>query len=325
MIFYHFRQGPGFQTPMRAVIFKSLFVMSLAIGLAGLTACKTVEPIPGDTTAGKYKYKANGKKPKVALVLGGGAARGFAHIGVIRVLEQEKIPIDIIVGTSVGSLIGALYADKKDSFELEWAAFGLQRSDLLDYTLLSASMGPVKGKSLEKFVNKNIATKRIEQLKIPFVAVATDLNRGERIVLDKGLLAPSIRASCSIPGVFQPVNMNGRLLVDGGVVDNLPIAVAREKGADVVIAVDISENITNYKISDVVDVTLQAINIMFEKNVAMKRKDADILLTPDVRNVGLMDFNHKKRLMQAGMTAARKAMPEIKAFIGEQHLVSSAE
>jgi NTE family protein len=256
---------------------------------------------------------ASGNRPRVALVLGGGAARGFAHVGVIRALEQEKIPIDLIVGTSVGSLIGALYAHELNSFELEWTAFTLEKDDLLDYTFMSAGMGPIKGERLEAFVNKKIPVVNIESLKIPFAAVATDLNRGTRVVLDRGPLARAIRASCAIPGVFQPVEHQGRLLVDGGTVDNLPVAVAREKGADIVIAVDISQNVTNYNITNLVDVTLQAVHIMFSENVNQRRRDADVLISPAVGSVAMMDFTQKKRVMQAGMEAGQQAAPAIRA------------
>ena len=264
---------------------------------------------------GQLDPGASGNRPRIGLVLGGGAARGFAHVGVIRALEQEKIPIDLVVGTSVGSLIGALYAHEKNSFELEWTAFSLEKDDLLDYVLLSASMGPVKGERLEAFVNKKVPVANIESLKIPFSAVATDLNRGTRVVLDRGPLARAIRASCAIPGVFQPVEHQGRLLVDGGVVDNLPVAVAREKGADIVIAVDISQNVTNFNITNLVDVTLQSVNIMFSENVSQGRRSADILISPAVGTVAMMDFTQKKRLMQAGIEAGQQAAPAIRAAI----------
>ena len=264
---------------------------------------------------GQLDTGASENRPRIGLVLGGGAARGFAHVGVIRALEQEKIPIDLVVGTSVGSLIGALYAHEKNSFELEWTAFSLEKDDLLDYVLLSASMGPVKGERLEAFVNKKVPVANIESLKIPFSAVATDLNRGTRVVLDRGPLARAIRASCAIPGVFQPVEHQGRLLVDGGVVDNLPVAVAREKGADIVIAVDISQNVTNFNITNLVDVTLQSVNIMFSENVSQGRRSADILISPAVGTVAMMDFTQKKRLMQAGIEAGQQAAPAIRAAI----------
>ncbi|HCU54680.1 MAG TPA: patatin [Gammaproteobacteria bacterium] len=276
-----------------------LGTLLLTVALSG---CVTPVAGPGDGL----------QRPRVALVLGGGAARGFAHIGVIRVLEQEKIPIDLIVGTSVGSLIGALYAHEANSFELEWTAFGLTRDDLLDYALIGATMGPIKGERLEQFVAKRIPVTNIEALKIPFAAVATDLNRGKRVILDHGPLPRAIRASCAIPGVFQPVELGGKILVDGGTVDNLPVSVAREKGADIVIAVDISQNVTNFNITNLVDVTLQAVHIMFSENVSRRRNEADVLIAPAVGEVAMMDFTQKKRLMQAGMDAARASMPALR-------------
>lgn len=286
-------------------IYLSLYIL---VGLS-LTGCANQPVTPSVDPTGTIQ------RPRIALVLGGGAARGFAHVGVIRALEQEKIPIDLIVGTSVGSLIGALYAHEMNSFELEWTAFTLERDDLLDYALLSATMGPIRGERLEMFVNKKIPVTQIEALKIPFAAVATDLNRGTRVVLDRGALARAIRASCAIPGVFQPVEHQGRLLVDGGAVDNLPVAVAREKGADIVIAVDISQNVTNYNITNLIDVTLQAVNIMFAENVINKRRDADVLISPAVGSVAMMDFTQKKRLMLAGIEAGQQAAPAIRQAI----------
>ena len=258
-------------------------------------------------------------KPKIALVLGGGAARGFAHVGVIRALEQEKIPIDMIVGTSVGSLIGAIYASDMNSFELEWTAFTLEKDSLFDYGIMNAfsGMGLAKGDKLEEFVKTKIPTPNIENLKLPFAAVATDLNRGTRVVLDRGSVAKAVHASSAIPGVFNPVDHQGRLLVDGGVMDNIPISVAREKGADIVIAVDISENVANFNITNLVDVMLQSVNIMFNENVKYKKKEADVLITPHVGNVAMLDFTQKKRCMQAGIEATQKAMPEIRKKIEE--------
>lgn len=258
-------------------------------------------------------------RPKIALVLGGGAARGFAHVGVIRVLEQEKVPIDMVVGTSVGSLIGAIYAGDVNSFELEWTAFSLEKDNVFDYGIFSAvtAMGPVKGDKLEEFVKSKIVVANIENLKLPFAAVATDLNRGDRVVIDRGPVARAVRASSAIPGVFNPVEHQGRLLVDGGVVDNIPIDVAREKGADIVIAVDISENVTNFNITNMIDVMLQAVTIITSENTKFRKKDADVLITPAVGNVGMLDFTQKKRCMQAGIEAAQKAMPDIRKAVEE--------
>lgn len=291
---------------------KLLSVLAICL----LAACTTTQP--GHGTAQTIPASEL-PKPKIALVLGGGAARGFAHIGVIRVLEQEKIPVDMVVGTSVGSLIGALYASKPDSFELEWTAFTLEKEDLFDYKILGAftGMGVVKGDKLESFVKSKIPAADIENLKLPFAAVATDLNRGTRVVLDHGPVSLAVHASSAIPGIFEPVPHQGKLLVDGGLMENIPISVAREKGADIIIAVDISENVVNFNITNLVDVTMQAVNIMFDENVKNKKKDADILIAPDVGDVAMLDFTQKKRCMQAGIDAAQKAMPEIRKKIEE--------
>jgi NTE family protein len=289
---------------MKALVF--LFVV------LSLASCQTVEgpaPLPGGELP----------RPRVGLVLGGGAARGFAHIGVIRALEQEKVPVDLIVGTSVGSLIGAIYAADANSFELEWTAFKLERDNVIDYGILNAltGLGVARGDKLEEFVKSKVPVQNIEDLRIPFAAVAADLNRGTRVVLDKGSVARAVRASSAIPGVFQPVEHQGKLLVDGGVLDNIPASVARERGADIVIAVDIGENVANFNITSIIDVMLQAVTIMGAENAKYKRKDADVLIAPKIGDVGMLDFTQKKRCMQAGIDAARAAMPEIKQKIDE--------
>ena len=287
-------------------------MLLLGMALFLLDSCQTVEgpvvPQTGEVT-----------KPKIALVLGGGAARGFAHVGVIRALEQEKVPIDLIVGASVGSLIGAIYAYDMNSFELEWTAFLLEKDSLFDYGMFTAftGMGVAKGDKLEEFVKSKVPVVNIEDLKMPFAAVAADLNRGTRVVLDKGSVARAVRASSAIPGVFPPVDHQGKMLVDGGVIDNIPVSVAREKGADIVIAVDISENVINFNITNLLDVMLQSITIMGAENAKYKKKEADVLISPKVGDVGMQDFTQKKRCMMAGIEATQKAMPDIKAKIEE--------
>jgi len=257
------------------------------------------------------------RRPKVALVLGGGAARGFAHVGVIRVLEQEKIPIDLIVGTSVGSLIGAIYAHDVNSFELEWTAFTLEREDLFDYGLFTVftGLGAARGAKLEEFVRNKVPVEDISQLKIPFAATATDLNNGIQVILDSGPVDVAVRASCAIPGIFEPVAREGRLLVDGGVLDNLPVQAARDKGAEIVIAVDVSSEVKNNEISNVLEVMVQSIHIMSYDNIKRGRRDADILISPKVGTVGMLDFSKKKECLQAGIEAARLALPEIRKII----------
>ncbi len=290
----------------------------LIAGLVLLTACQTAPPITVPPPPVVQVVQGPPPKPRIALVLGGGAARGFAHVGVIRALEQEKIPIDMVVGTSVGSLIGAIYATDLNSFELEWTAFQLEKEDLFDFGVISAvtGMGFAKGDKLEAWVKGHIKAANIENMKLPFAAVATDLNWGHKVVLDKGSLARAIRASAAIPGVFEPVRHQGKILVDGGVVDNIPISVAKARGADLVIAVDISANVANTNITNLLGVTLQATNIMFALNVEQSKKDADVLITPaGIGDIGMLDFTQKKRCMQAGIEATQKATPAIRKVI----------
>jgi len=285
-----------------------LKITCMVIALFALS-CKAVTPAPEDIAAPK--------KPKVALVLGGGAARGLAHVGVIRILEQEKIPIDIIVGTSVGSLIGSVYASHANSFELEWEAFKVTKDDIFDFTIISSRMGPVKGDRIEEFVNKVVPVKNIEEMRIPFIAIATDLNTGEMVIIDKGSVAKAVHASSAIPGVFHPVNYLNKTLVDGGVVNNVAVDVARQRGADIVIAVDVSGNVVNYEITNLFDISLQAVNIMGNEIAKFKIKDADVIIRPAVGNVGMLDFDQKKRCMTEGIAATQKAVPAVKNKMDE--------
>jgi NTE family protein len=253
--------------------------------------------------------------PRIALVLGGGAARGFAHVGVIRVLEQEKIPIDMVVGTSVGSLIGSIYADTRSSFDLEVIAFKLEKDDIFDFSVFSSTTGPVKGERLEKFVQSRVKKANIEELLLPFAAVATNLVTGERVILDQGPVGRAVRASSSIPGVFTPVLYQNMMLVDGGVVDNVPVDVARAKGADLVIAVNIGKNVVDKNVNNILDITLQAINIMSYEISKFKVQGADILIEPNVGEVGMMDFTQKEVCMRAGIEATQRAIPELRKKI----------
>lgn len=256
-------------------------------------------------------------KPKIGLVLGGGAARGFAHVGVIRVLEQEKIPIDLIVGTSVGSLIGALYADKGSSFELELIAFKIEKEDIFDFSVFTSPTGPVRGERLENFVREKVSVEKIEDLPIPFAALATNLNTGKPVIIDSGPVGPAVRASSAIPGIFMPVQLGNQTLVDGGVVNNVPVDVARSMGADLVIAVNIGKDVVNWKTGNIVEITLQAVNIMANEISAYKMQDADILIEPTVGSVGMMDFSKKEFSIRAGMAAGKMVIPQVKRLIRE--------
>jgi NTE family protein len=255
------------------------------------------------------------KEPKIALVLGGGSAKGFAHVGVIRVLDQEKIPIHMIVGTSVGSLIGGMYAANPDSFQLEWMAFKIDRNDILDFSIVYSKMGPVQGVRLESFVEQNVKARKVEETKIPFFPIATDLNTGETVILEKGSLARAIRASSSIPGIFVPVNFDNRTLVDGGVTDNVACDIAKAKGADIIIAVNLQKDVKNYQIDSLLDIIGQSVSIMMRESSKAKLACADVIIEPDTKGIGMFDFTQKKQLMEEGIKAARQAMPKIREAI----------
>jgi NTE family protein len=261
--------------------------------------------------------RVGGTAPKVALVLGGGSAKGFAHVGVIRVLEQEKIPVHMIVGTSVGSLIGGIYAANPDSFQLEWTAFKIDRNDILDLSVVHSKWGLVQGAKLEAFVDQTVKVKRVEDTKIPFYPVATDINTGETVTLEKGSLAKAVRASSAIPGIFVPVTFGNRMLVDGGVTNNVPCDIARNKGATIVIAVNILKDVKNDDITSLIDIIGQSVNIMMHENSKVKLQHADVVIEPDTKGISMFDFSQKKVLMEEGMKAAKKALPNIKKLLSQ--------
>ncbi len=287
-------------------VIKRLFIAIFSC-LLFLCACQTTPP------AALIKKI----EPKVALVLGGGSAKGFAHVGVIRVLEQEKIPIHMIIGTSAGSLIGGIYASNPDSFQLEWSAYKIDKNDIVDISIVYSKIGPVQGAKLEAFVEQTVKSKKIEDTKIPFYPIATDLYTGETVILEKGSLAKAVRASSAIPGIFVPVVFGNRTLVDGGVTNNIACDVARNKGANIVIAVNLQKDVKDTDITTVFDIIGQSFNIMMHENSKTKLRYADVVIEPDTKGVSLFDFTQKKRLIEEGMNAARKAIPRIKELIAQ--------
>ncbi len=257
--------------------------------------------------------------PKVGLALGGGGARGFSEIGVLRVLEQEKIPVSFVAGTSVGSLVGALYADTGKVLDAEFQAVAMQEEDIFDYQAMALlSGGLVKGERLEKFLDTRLQHKTIETMKVPYAAVAVDLLAGKAVAFERGSIARAVHASAAVPGVFVPVEFGGKIYVDGGVTDPVPVDVARRMGADVVIAVSIPEGAPKDRPANPVEVALHAITIMSSELGALMAKDADVVISPDVAGVAFDDFSQKKRLIEAGETAARQALPAIRAAIAQK-------
>lgn len=252
---------------------------------------------------------------KVAVVLGAGASRGFAHIGVLKVLEANRIPIDIIVGTSSGSFVGSLYAYGFNAFQLQKMSFSLEKGDIIDLTI--PDNGFVKGDKLEEFINRTVNNTPIEKMRIPFYAVAADVQRGSEMVFGRGNTGKAVRASCAIPGVFRPVKIENRVYVDGGVVSPVAVDTAKGLGADVVIAVDVSSDIDNVQPETTVGTILQSISIMYSKLSAIQLARADVVIRPKVGYIASDDFSKRHEAVLEGEKAAIDALPSIQGVIGK--------
>lgn len=250
---------------------------------------------------------------KIALVLGGGAVRGFAHVGVIKTLEAHGITPTIVVGTSAGSVVGALYAGGYSGFDLQKIAFGLEEGSVSDYAM--PDRGFIKGEQLQNYINKALQNRPIERLNKTFAAMATDLQSGEPTLFRRGNTGMAVRASSSVPGVFQPVAINGREYVDGGLSSPVPVKAARGLGADIVIAVDISSKPKNARVSDSMDILLQTFSIMGQSISQYELALADVVIRPDTAGIGSTDFEQKHQAIMEGERAALAALPLIRKLI----------
>ncbi len=250
---------------------------------------------------------------RVAVVLGAGASRGFAHIGVLKVLETNKVPVHMIVGTSAGSFVGGLYAYGYNAFQLQKMALSIEKSDIADITI--PDNGFIKGDKLEEYVNSMVRNTPIEKLRIPFYAVATSVPNGQEVIFGQGNTGTAVRASCSIPGVFRPAKIGDKMYVDGGVVSPVAVDAARRYGADIVIAVDISADLDTRQPEGTIDTILQAINIMYSKLAAGQISKADIVIRPKVGYIGSADFDKRHEAVLEGEKATYEAMANIKALL----------
>ncbi len=255
------------------------------------------------------------KPAKFALVLGAGSSKGFAHVGVLKILESNKIPIHMIIGTSVGSMVGSFYAYGYDAFQLQRLSFSVEKGDVIDLTI--PDNGFIKGEKLEEFVNKTLKYTSIEKLKIPFYAVAADIQNGQEIVFGKGNTGTAVRASCSIPGIFRPVKIGEKMYVDGGVVSPVAVEVAKRYGADVVIAVDISTDIGPILPGSTIETILQSFNIMYSKLASIQLSQAEVVIRPKVGHIGSADFSKRHDAILEGEKAALEALPQIMKIVNQ--------
>jgi NTE family protein len=287
--------------------------------LAALSACQTapvapppvVVPLPPEPVASAPV--APPKPPRIGLALGGGAARGFAHIGVIQVLEENGIKVDYVTGTSAGSLVAALYASGKNGSALAALADGMDESAFTDWAF--PGRGLIRGEALAKFVRENTGGRTIEQMRVPLGIVATDLDSGQPILFQIGDPGVAVRASSAVPAVFTPVRIGTREYVDGGLVSPVPVRFARQMGAELVIAVDISAIPDGNPTGDPMRMLLQTFAIMGRSINVFELREADVVMRPKLAGVSGADFSARKRSIQAGRDVATAMLTELKLRI----------
>lgn len=283
----------------------------LLAGMAALlSACSTLSSPPA------VQPPKPALKPKIGLALGGGAAKGFAHVGVIKVLEAAGLTPDLVTGTSAGSVVGSLYASGLSGMQLQSRAIQLDESNLTDWTL--SSKGVIKGEKLQNWINAQVANKTMEQLPRPFGAVATELDSGRKVVFRLGNTGQAVRASASIPNVFLPVKIGNKSYVDGGLVSPVPVSAAREMGADFVIAVDISARPRKGAATGFLSMLDQSLNIMNGPALAQELKQADVVIRPQVQNIGSAQFDARHQAILEGERAAQAALPQIRQLLQQK-------
>ena len=279
-------------------------VSVLALTLAG---CDKTTKTPPSTTP------IQAREPVIALALGGGGAKGFAHIGVIKVLESHGIKPKIVTGTSAGSFVGSLYASGKSPYQLQHIALTFKESDIRDLTL--NRQGFIAGQKLQDFVNQHVANKPIEKFPIRFAAVATRLDNGRKADFIKGNAGQAVRASCSIPNVFVPATIGGTQYVDGGLVSPIPVQTAKAMGADLVIAVDISARPTGNQPVSMWGLLDQTLNIMGQQSIHQELAQANIVIQPKVGHIGTLDLKASHQTILEGEKAAQLQVKAIQQAI----------
>lgn len=286
---------------------------SLAVGLlaAVLAGCSTAPvvlnppPTPNPPVALRL--------PRIGLALGGGAARGFAHVGVVQVLEEAGIRPDLVVGTSAGSLVASLYASGKTGAQMQQVADTMEEAAFTDWTLPIFSRGVLRGDALARYVNAQVANRPIELMPLPLGVVATDLNSGEAVLFRRGDTGTAVRASSAVPAVFQPVRIAGHEYVDGGLVSPVPVRFARQMGAELVIAVDISSAPEGNPADGTLQILLQTFAIMGKSINTYELRDADIVVRPVLLGMKSADFGSRRRAIEAGRAAMLQALPALRA------------
>ena len=293
--------------------------------LLALVGCSTTSTSgPPSVTAPPVIVEPQRRPPRLGLALGGGAARGFAHVGVIQVLERNGIRPDLVVGTSAGSLVAALYASGMDGAALERAALSMDEATLTDWMLPLLSRGMLRGDALARYVRQAVGGRLLQDMSPPLGVLVTDLATGQGVVFRRGDAAQAVRASSAVPGVFAPVAIAGREYVDGGLVAPVPVSQARAMGAEVVLAVDISADPKGNDASGMLGLLLQTTAIMGQSINRFELASAEVVLRPALSGVGSADFASRQRSIEAGRAAMQAALPRLRAELAKLRAVAGA-
>jgi NTE family protein len=255
-----------------------------------------------------------GNQPKIGLALGAGGARGFAHVGVLQVLEKMGVQVDMIAGSSMGSLVGALYCSGMETHYIEQLAVNLKRRHWIDFSVVP-KMGFVNGQRFQEMCRFLTKGQNLEDLPVPLAVIATDVEKGERVVFREGPIHEAVRASISIPGIFVPHRYLGRVLVDGAVIDRVPVQVAREMGADIVIAVDVGLYDKATPVKSVFDVISQSIEIMEREILRTRILNADVVIRPEVGHISSTAFTQIDECVALGREACERVAEHIRNTI----------
>lgn len=291
---------------------RSMHWLGLLLWVALLAGCASSPKLPRSEVGEAVTPLPAGDEVRIGLALGGGAARGFAHVGVIQVLEEAGIRPQYVAGTSAGSLVAALYASGMSGAQLKQVAVAMQEAAITDWVLPLFNRGALKGDALAQYVNQQVQGRQIENMSLPLGIVATDLRTGDAVVFRRGNTGTAVRASSAVPGVFLPVKIGEREYVDGGLVAPVPVQQARQMGANFVIAVDISSDPQSGETGDVFKILLQTFTIMGRSINALALRQADVVVQPSLNGVGSADFASRERSIEQGRQAMLVALPKLR-------------
>jgi NTE family protein len=300
-----------------ATIAGAFMALAVAMVMGGCAQSPTLSPGTTTTAAAPASAPLPKRAPRIGLALGGGAARGFAHVGVIQVLEEAGIRPSLVVGTSAGSLVAAIYASGKNGAQLQQVAETMDEAAITDWTLPIFSRGMFRGEALARYVNRQVNDQLIESFAMPLGIVATDLHSGLGVLFQRGDTGMAVRASSAVPAVFLPVAIGTREYVDGGLVSPVPVRYARQMGAELVIAVDISSAPEGNRANDTLQILLQTFAIMGKSINTYELKEADVLVRPALASTSSADFSSKRRSIDAGRQAMLQMLPVLKLKMAE--------